>query len=285
MTSRPKGAAHARGGGGRTQRDWKAEQRALLRRLAPESHFHHAFDGFDDIYFFAKNAAGETLFFSRGILRHHGLERPEDMLGRTDDDLTPGPLAAHYREDDRHVMQSGTPLLGRLEMWYDEVGLPDWFTVNKFPLLDRGGRVIGVMGTLRVSQGTAPLQAEAAWLAPAMHRLRFDVSRFPPLADMAAVCGISVRHFQRSFRRMCGMSPRTFWMKCRIREACHRLRAGGLTIARISSDLGFCDQSNFTQHFRRHTGCTPRKFANGPVIRPMNQPSPRTGPAPSRRRR
>jgi AraC-like DNA-binding protein len=256
----------------------------MLRDLAPESHFYRVFDGFDDVYFFAKNTAGETLFFSRGILHHHGLERPEQMLGRTDEDLTPGPLAAHYREDDEQVMRSGKPLVGRLEMWFDDVGLPDWFSVNKFPLFDKKGKVIGVMGTLRAFQGIAPPQSEAAWLTPAMQRLRHDLTCFPKLTDMASACGMSVRQLQRSFHDVCGMSPRTYWMKCRIRVACQQLRAGRESIAKVAADLGFCDQSNFTQHFHRHTGQTPREFAKGPISRPRGNPLRRPEASPAGRR-
>ncbi len=39
-------------------RDWKAEQAALLSALAPEWHFHRVFDGLPEIYFFAKNKRG-----------------------------------------------------------------------------------------------------------------------------------------------------------------------------------------------------------------------------------
>jgi hypothetical protein len=81
-------------------RDWAAEQERFLAEIAPESHFHRAFDGLGDVFFLAKNSAGETLFLSRGILPHIGLHDDAQMLGATDEDLTPGPFAAHYRADD-----------------------------------------------------------------------------------------------------------------------------------------------------------------------------------------
>ncbi len=83
-------------------RDWAAEQRKFLDAIAPESHFHRAFDGLGDTFFFAKNLAGETLFFSRGILPHIGLQSEEQMLGATDEDLTPGPFAAHLLDEVPH---------------------------------------------------------------------------------------------------------------------------------------------------------------------------------------
>lgn len=242
------------------RRDWAEEQERFLAQIAAESHFHRVFDGLGDIFFFAKNLAGETLFFSPGILPHIGLERYEQMLGATDDDLTPGPFAAHYRADDRVVIESKKPLVGHVDVWFDEVGLPDWYETNKYPIFDRAGGVIGVMGTLRACRGVAPPGAVGGRLGPAIVILRAELTRFPPVARLAAKCGLSTRQFQRSCREVFSFSPRTVWMKCRIRVACEALRKGQEPIIAVSNRLGFCDQSSFTQHFRRHTGLTPSAY-------------------------
>jgi AraC-like DNA-binding protein len=244
-------------------RDWAAEQRRFLQAIAPESHFHRVFDGLGDTFFFAKNLSGETLFFSRGILAHIGLTSEEQMLGATDDELTPGPFAAHYRADDSVVIKTRQPLVGHVDVWFDEVGLPDWYETNKYPIFDRAGTVIGVMGTLRRLQGAVPPGPVGARLGPAVTLLRDDLRRLPPLTRLADASGMSSRNLQRSFYRVFGFGPRTFWMKCRIRAACGFLRAGEKSIAAVAADLGFCDQSNFTLHFRRHTGVTPSVYARG----------------------
>jgi len=253
-------------------RDWADEQRRFLEAIAPESHFHRAFDGLGDTFFFAKNLAGETLFFSRGILPHIGLDRDEQMLGATDEELTPGPFAAHYRADDRTVIETKQPLIGHVDVWFDEVGLPDWYETNKYPIFDRAGRVIGVMGTLRrCHTGTAPGMTGTR-LGPALSILRQELQRFPPLSRLAKACGMSPRHLQRSFHELFGFGPRTYWMKCRIRAACKSLRARRRSIAEVSVDLGFCDQSNFTLHFRRHAGVTPSAYIRQPAGSPPEKP-------------
>jgi AraC-like DNA-binding protein len=38
------------------------------------------------------------------------------------------------------------------------------------------------------------------------------------------------------------------------------LRSGDKPIAEIALDFGFCDQSAFTQHFRKHMGITPATY-------------------------
>lgn len=244
-------------------RDWAAEQRKFLDCVAPESHFHRVFDGLGDTLFFAKNLAGETLFFSRGILSHIGLTDDDQMLGATDEDLTPGPFAAHYRADDRIVIETRRPLVGHVDVWFDELGIPDWYETNKYPIFDRAGGVIGVMGTLRACRGRMPPGAVGSRLAPAVRILQADLARFPPVASLARSCSMSPRQLQRSFQEVFSFSPRTFWMKCRIRAACEALRTATEPILSVSQRLGFCDQSNFTQHFRRHTGLTPSGYRRG----------------------
>ena len=61
-------------------------------------------------------------------------------------------------------------------------------------------------------------------------------------------------------------------MKCRIRAACKSLRARRRSIAEVSVDLGFCDQSNFTLHFRRHAGVTPSAYIRQPAGSPPEKP-------------
>lgn len=182
------------------------------------------------------------------------------MLGATDDQLTPGPFADRFKEEDREVIQTRQPLLGMIDVWFDEVGLPDWYETNKYPILDRRGEVLGVMGTLRACRGISPPGSAGAKIGPAVVCLRGAVDRFPSVARLARECDLSPRQLQRAFRDLFACSPRAFWMKCRIRAACIALRDGREPITAIALRLGFCDQSNFTQHFRRHIGVTPSAY-------------------------
>jgi AraC-like DNA-binding protein len=80
---------------------------------------------------------------------------------------------------------------------------------------------------------------------------------------LAKACHLSVRQLQRRFTGIFGMSPQQYWMKLRLRAACESLIHGDETLGAIAQRLGFCDQSNFTAHFRRHTGFTPNRFRAG----------------------
>jgi transcriptional regulator GlxA family with amidase domain len=151
-------------------------------------------------------------------------------------------------------------MLNRVEIWFDRVGLPDWFVTNKFPIRDRRGRIIGIMGTMENCAERRVGAEPFVEIQPAVNELRRRLVNPPSIVEAARICGLSVRQLQRKFQAIYGMSPQTFQMKTRIRAACDALRRTNSSIAQIAGEVGFSDQSSFTLHFRKHTGTTPRRY-------------------------
>ncbi|MEY5026257.1 MAG: hypothetical protein RLZZ244_1785 [Verrucomicrobiota bacterium] len=256
-------------------------QNAFLSQISVDHQLLEIFCLLPEIHCFVKNRSGETIFVSPQWALHHGFGSAEEMLFMTDQDLTPGRLAADYLEDDAAVYRTGLPRIGILETCIDEVGLPDWHITHKFPLRNARGAVIGILGFSRPCRGEAPEDSPDARLSPATRMLRQQLGTFPALQTLATACHLSVRHLQRRFQETFGISPRTYWMKCRIRAACEALRVAQTSIAQIAHSLGFCDQSSFTDQFRRHTGQTPGQF----LARKLRRAEPSGKPAsPSRRK-
>jgi len=240
---------------------WRKHQADFLALVSPPMALFQVFDVLPDVYFFVKNASGQTLFCSRNLPSHHGFRSVEEMLGKTDQELTPGPMADAILADDQAISETGQPLLKKMELWVDLLGLPTWHLCSKFPLKDRHGKVIGIMGVLRsVEWGNPDLPIDRT-LEPAVQLLENNLKEFPGLECLSDHCFKSARQFQRLFKQMFGMGPREYWMKLRIREACHLLRLGTQEISDVAIELGFCDQSTFTVHFRRNVGVTPAHYA------------------------
>ncbi|MFP4053114.1 MAG: ATP-binding protein, partial [Phycisphaerae bacterium] len=77
-----------------------------------------------------------------------GRDRPAEVVGLTDDDLPwPPEQTAFFRQVDCEVMESDQPQLNVIEPLTDSQGRPHWHQVNKVPLHDLDGRVVGVLGT------------------------------------------------------------------------------------------------------------------------------------------
>ena len=96
------------------------------------------------------------MLVSKGLLAHFGFRDERQILGNTDQELVAEPHAAKYMADDALVYQSGKPLLHRVALWVDCVGLPNWHVTSKFPLRSRHGEIIGIMGILQSSENTEP---------------------------------------------------------------------------------------------------------------------------------
>jgi AraC family transcriptional regulator len=78
-----------------------------------------------------------------------------------------------------------------------------------------------------------------------------------PLADMAAVAGLSVSQFSRRFKATTGLSPHRYLLRLRVEQAGRMLRTGTLPIADVAVACGFTHQEHLTRVMRAQLGRTP----------------------------
>ncbi|WP_178106723.1 AraC family transcriptional regulator [Pseudomonas mangiferae] len=90
--------------------------------------------------------------------------------------------------------------------------------------------------------------------------LHEHLSRQVSLDELASISGVSKYHLLRAFRAQTGLTPCKYHMQLRLLEAKRRLRAGQ-DIQDVVYDLGFYDQSHFSNAFRKCVGASPRRFA------------------------
>jgi PAS domain S-box-containing protein len=76
-----------------------------------------------------------------------GMNEPQQVIGKSDFDLSWKNHAGLCQADDRAVMEQGQPKLGFEEPLTRPDGSARWLRTNKVPLRDREGEVIGVLGT------------------------------------------------------------------------------------------------------------------------------------------
>lgn len=87
-------------------------------------------------------------------------------------------------------------------------------------------------------------------------RLHQDIS----LKEIAAAVGLSPFHFARLFKRSTGLAPHQYLIRQRVERARQLLLRGELSQAAIAGEVGFCDASHLSMHFKRVCGCTPRAY-------------------------
>ena len=77
------------------------------------------------------------------------------------------------------------------------------------------------------------------------------------LAELANECGLSVRHFARTFRQSTGVTPHQWLLKYRVNYARELMRHRGLSLSEIALASGFADQSHFSRVFTSILGTSP----------------------------
>jgi AraC-like DNA-binding protein len=79
------------------------------------------------------------------------------------------------------------------------------------------------------------------------------------LRELSQVAGLSAYHLLRAFRAAYGLTPHAYAEHRRLQEARTLLRQG-MRPADAALEVGFVDQSHFTNRFKRVTGVTPGRY-------------------------
>ncbi|MGI9241725.1 MAG: PAS domain-containing protein, partial [Verrucomicrobiales bacterium] len=139
----------------------------------------------DHIYF--KDADSRFIMVSRALARHFGFDSPEEAIGKNDRDFFTEEHAAAALEDEKLLMLTGEPMVGKEEeeTWTDRPST--WVSTTKMPLRNERGKVIGTFGIssnitsrkhAEVAMGEAKQAAEEAnraksdFLANMSHEIR-----------------------------------------------------------------------------------------------------------------
>ncbi len=147
---------------GRTSLD---HERKLLRTLI---------DTLPDVVF-TKDTSGRFVNCNRATLARFGLDREEEVTGKTVFDLYSPELAAPRHLDDQQVM-AGRALLDREEQGVGRNGKPEWLLTTKVPLLDVAGKTVGLLGISRNITDRKQAEAERDRL---LTQLQLQIERMP----------------------------------------------------------------------------------------------------------
>ncbi len=98
----------------------------------------------DSIYF--KDRKSRFIRVSKALLRKFEKSDPGEVLGKTDHDFFSAEHADQALADERRVMETRRPIIGKQERetWSD--GTVTWVTTTKMPFYDKDGNVIGTFG-------------------------------------------------------------------------------------------------------------------------------------------
>ena len=112
----------------------------------------------DGVWF--KDKESRFTWVNKSIVNDLGKRSREDIIGQTDFDFFSVDHATEAREDEIRIMETGTPVINKLEKDNYADGSPRWVYTTKIPLHDVSGNIIGTCGVTK--DVTALKKAEEA---------------------------------------------------------------------------------------------------------------------------
>ncbi|MDB5104575.1 MAG: hypothetical protein JWP91_2264 [Fibrobacteres bacterium] len=101
----------------------------------------------DGVWF--KDQDSRFTWVNRSIIEDFGKRSREDIVGKSDSDFFSQEHADEARKDELRIMQTGEPLINKLEKDNYANGSPRWVYTTKIPLHDVGGNIIGTCGVTK----------------------------------------------------------------------------------------------------------------------------------------
>jgi phosphoserine phosphatase RsbU/P len=98
----------------------------------------------DQVYF--KDLQGRFLRASRAVAEYMDVANPGDLIGKSDFDFWSEQTAKEASADEQRIIETGQPMIGKVEKLIHPDGRTTWDYTTKLPLKNSKGQLIGICG-------------------------------------------------------------------------------------------------------------------------------------------
>ncbi|MFC2137844.1 PAS domain S-box protein [Bacteroidota bacterium] len=110
---------------------------------------------------FFKDRESKFIRVSKSLLKKVGLEKPEDIIGKSDFDLLKKEFAENTFKDEQNIMKSRKGLINFEEYEKKPDGEEIWKTVSKIPIINKKDECIGLFGIVNDTSEVKKFQNDA----------------------------------------------------------------------------------------------------------------------------
>ncbi len=222
--------------------------------------FRQLYELLPDVYFFAKNRAGLFVMANRLFIEKCKAREEHEVLGKTDYDFFPKDHADCYTKDDNDVLETGKPILNKVEPAPDRDNSINWVVTSKIPIRSPVGEIIGIAGIARDLNKAVLTISPYRDMTSVLEHINTHYHEDISIRILAEMAHLSVSQFERKFKKTFQLTPVRHIIQVRIKAAKQLLVSTSKKISTIAQDTGFYDHSHFTREFIRETGFTPRDY-------------------------
>ncbi len=142
-----------------TATDITARKRAEAELVQERQLLRAVIDNLPDAIY-TKDLQGRKTLANRADVENMGLSLEDEALGKTDFEIFPGEVAAHFDALDQQVFATGHPHLNCEEYLCNRHGRCVWLLSSKLPLKNPAGQVVGLLGIARDITDRKRMEAE-----------------------------------------------------------------------------------------------------------------------------
>ena len=217
------------------------------------------FDRLPGCLFFIKDRNLNYVAVNGAMMVLCRVKKKKDILGRSSSDFFPLHLSARYDAMDRKILQTGQPVLDRLEMGDADMAEQTWLFFSRFPLMDCSGKTLGVIGVARQFNPTSSEQRRFKRLGKVIRHIQKNFFRPLNLRYLADFAGVSRSQIERDFKALSGLTLQQYLHQLRMEYALKLLVKRG-AVTDIAYRCGYTDHSAFSRRFKLTMGITPSEF-------------------------
>lgn len=107
------------------------------------------------------------------------LKDPVDAIGKTDFDFQKPEMARLFFEEERKILETGQPVINRIEFNPEEDGAPRWISATKVIAKDSSGKTIGTIG---ISRNITTQKSAEETLNKSLHQQAAILNTIPDMA-------------------------------------------------------------------------------------------------------
>ncbi|WP_119302813.1 AraC family transcriptional regulator [Dongia deserti] len=217
-------------------------------------------DHLADVYFYVKDVNSRWQECNSAILTLFNAAKKSDVLGKTDWDFYPEEIAKEIIQDDRSVVETGRPIVSKLEVIVDQAGRLLWVLTTKTPARNKDGQICGLLGLTRPVSTTDMLPEGYRQFSKVIAHVEDRYRTSLEVSELAEIACLSESQFRKRFVKLFKIPPSKFINRIRVQTAAKLLLSSDDPIAEIALQCGFCDQSYFTRQFSSFFGLTPKRY-------------------------